>query len=98
MHSSAQRDRSLRQQQQFTRRLPCLEVAVRLLRLRKRIDMLDPQFELAIANHAEHSSSALLQLFRSEDVGAERRPRQENRSLLREHQRINGRNWSARSA
>ncbi len=53
--------RESRQQQQLPRSLPPFKIPVRLLHLRQRIQVFDPQLELAVANHAEHRRGTLLQ-------------------------------------
>src|ERR1019366_9457776 len=50
---------SSRQQQQLPGGLPPFKIPVRLLHLRQRIHMFDPQLELAVANHAEDRRGTL---------------------------------------
>src|SRR5208282_4720810 len=88
--------KSPRQQQQFPRSLSPFQIAVRLLRFGQRIDMFDPQLEFAVANHAEDRSGTLLQLLSGRNVVPQRRPRQKDRSLLRQHQRIKRRDRPTR--
>src|SRR6266404_4270993 len=57
--------RSTWYQQQLSRRLPAFQVAVGLRRLCERINMLDPQFKLACADHFEDGGGAPLQFFAS---------------------------------
>jgi hypothetical protein len=47
-------DQNLRDQEQFPRRFPAFQIAVRLLRLGQRIRMSNPQLEFSRRDHAEH--------------------------------------------
>src|ERR1039457_4425104 len=60
--------RSSRQQQQLPGGPPPFKIPVRLLHLRQRIHMFDPQLELAVANHAEDRRGTLLHFLRADGV------------------------------
>ena len=75
-------DFSLRYKQQLPRSLARFQIPVRLLRLGKRIHVLNAQLELAVVNQVKHGPRAPLQIFRSKYIRSQRRPRQEKRPFL----------------
>src|SRR2546423_3133832 len=77
-----------RHQQQLPHRPPSLQVAMRLCRLRKRVLLVHAHLQLAGADHGEEIAGALLELLAPGDVVRERRAGEEQRSFLRELDRI----------
>ena len=58
----------LRQQQQLPNRLSPFQIAMRLLRLRQRISMLDTQLQLLRRDHSKYARSPAFKLFAARNV------------------------------
>src|SRR6266404_3459994 len=97
-HWSTSRTGSTWYQQQLPGRLAAFQIAVGLYHLLQRINVFDPQLELFLANHSEYGPRTLLQFLTSNDVVSYRRTRQVERSFLRQRERIERRDRSARAA
>src|SRR3954451_1751016 len=89
---------TLRNQQHLPRRLPPLQIAMRLLRVGKGVFVRDAQLQLPVRDPRQHVVRAARELLACGDVVGEGRAGEEERAFAREDNRIEWRDCAARAS